>query len=93
MIKTLGDKKPGLNLKEHKQDLKDQIPININGNIEDISVFEYARWLCLVEGIVEIDKFVEKTGREFDCKPIPLLTYIDERTPAMIKDVRIAECI
>tara|TARA_R110000787_G_scaffold100723_2_gene205797 strand:+ start:1843 stop:2115 length:273 start_codon:yes stop_codon:yes gene_type:complete len=82
-----GDKKPGLNLSEHTQDRLDRLIFKE----EDMSVFELSRWLCLVEGIHEIDKFVTETGREFEAKPIPMLAYIDERTPAMIKDVRLVE--
>lgn len=89
-MKMIQDEYTEIDVNDYKDDLNETIMISDD---EEMSVFELARWLSLVEGITEIDKFAERNNiKTLDIKPIPMLKYVNERTPAMIKDVRFNEC-
>ena len=58
---------------------------------EEMSYYEFSRWLSLIEGVEFIDKKCKqlKLSDRNNCwiKPNALQKYIDERTPSMLFEV------
>ena len=61
------------------------------GEEHTMSLYEMARWCCLIEAVQVIDKFGTQKGITLDDmkweKPIAIQKYIDERTPSMIDEM------
>ena len=60
------------------------------GIVETMTVEEFSRWMCLVEAF----HFIFEKGKELNIdpekliKPNAIITYIQERMPAMLSDVK-----
>jgi hypothetical protein len=73
--------------------LKNLTKLETEANTHNMSYDEYARWLCLLEGISIVGKRVEQLkkrsiGSDVDwIKPLAFQKYIDERHPSMKSDL------
>jgi len=65
--------------------------ITPKGASHTMSLYEMARWCCLIEAVQVIDKFGSQKNIPLDNmkweKPIAIQKYIDERTPSMIDEM------
>tara|TARA_B100000809_G_C14611606_1_gene341329 strand:- start:122 stop:382 length:261 start_codon:yes stop_codon:yes gene_type:complete len=78
------------------ESIKNSKNINVNFNDEDMSAYELARWLLLVESIDIIDRKAKKMKVNLDdykqwVKPLAMQKYINERTNSMVADVVVKE--
>ena len=78
------------------ESIKNSKNINVNFNEEDMSAYELARWLLLVESIDIIDRKAKKMKVNLDdykqwVKPLAMQKYINERTNSMVADVVVKE--
>ena len=78
------------------ESIKNSKNINVNFNDEDMSAYELARWLLLVESIDIIKRKAEKMKVDLDeykqwVKPLAMQKYINERTNSMVADVVVKE--
>tara|TARA_B100000470_G_C19767818_1_gene381507 strand:- start:14 stop:274 length:261 start_codon:yes stop_codon:yes gene_type:complete len=78
------------------ESIKDSKNINVTFNDEDMSAYELARWLLLVESIDIIDRKAKKMKVDLDdykqwVKPLAMQKYINERTNSMVADVVVTE--
>lgn len=66
------------------------IKINTKKGVVDMTLTEFARWACLVEAYLFIDKKADELGVNpiNMLKPLAIERYIDERYHAMLSDVR-----
>lgn len=76
--------------------LENYITLNINGKDSVMSLDEYSRWLCLLEGIEFVSKRVDQLKKrsntpavdEIDwIKPLAFQKYIEERHESMKSDL------
>jgi len=61
---------------------------------ETMTLFELARWNCLLEAVEIIDSRIDeiefKTKRQANwVKPIAIQKYVDERTPSMLHELAV----
>ena len=78
------------------ESIKNSKNINVNFNNEDMSAYELARWLLLVESIDIIKRKADKMKVDLDeykqwVKPLAMQKYINERTNSMVADVVVKE--
>ena len=78
------------------ESIKDSKNINVTFNDTDMSAYELARWLLLVESIDIIDRKAKKMKVDLDdykqwVKPLAMQKYINERTNSMVADVVVTE--
>jgi len=67
--------------------------ININGEEQDMTLYEISRWASLMKGIDVIERRAQqlKINLEKDkswVKPLALQKYIDEETPGMVAEIK-----
>ena len=76
--------------------IKDSKNINVKFRDEDMTAYEQARWLLLIESVDIISRKAEKMNIDLDnykqwVKPLAMQKYINERTNSMIADVIVNE--
>jgi len=76
--------------------IKNSKNINVKFNGEDMSAYNMARWLLLVESIDIISRKAEKMKVDLDdykqwVKPLAMQKYVNERTNSMVADVVVSE--
>jgi len=66
-----------------------------NGQLEIMEEDEFVRWMCLIEGIIYINRYsddIELNSTDDEAllmKPIAIQAYLDERFLSMQHDVRV----
>ena len=67
--------------------------VNIAGL--DMSLYQGARWLCLVKGVDVIDRKAKQLKIDLNkdkkwVKPLALQKFINEETPSMVTEVKVS---
>lgn len=75
---------------------KKQIKVSCKTKEHDLTVHEYARWLCLIEGIELVAKKAQQMKvdlrNDLDwIKPLAFQKYIVERYESMVDEIKINE--
>jgi len=75
---------------------KKQIKVSCKTKEHDLTVAEYARWLCLIEGIELVAKKAQQMKMDLRndldwIKPLAFQKYIVERYESMVDEIRINE--
>ena len=74
-------------------DVDEAMPIEVNGEDETMTLYEVARWSCLIQGVDIINKKAQQLKINLDStkswvKPLALQKYIDEDTPSMVANIK-----
>ena len=74
-------------------DTKEKQTIELNGEEQEITLYEMSRWAALMKGIDVIEQRAGqlKINLEKDkswVKPLALQKYIDEETPSMVAEIK-----
>lgn len=74
-------------------DVSQPVVIGEGDEQEIMTLYEAARWSCLIEGIDVINKKARQLKIDLDSskswiKPLALQKYIDEDTPSMIANIK-----
>jgi hypothetical protein len=75
---------------------KKQIKVSCKTKEHDLTVDEYARWLCLIEGVELVAKKAQQMKMDLRnnldwIKPLAFQKYIVERYESMVDEVKIHE--
>tara|TARA_R110000751_G_scaffold306949_1_gene426850 strand:- start:861 stop:1139 length:279 start_codon:yes stop_codon:yes gene_type:complete len=67
--------------------------ITVNGETEQLTLYEMARWSSLMLGIDHIDQRARELKMDLDkdkswLKPLALQKYIEESTPGMVAEIK-----
>tara|TARA_Y100000310_G_C20600318_1_gene772665 strand:+ start:417 stop:677 length:261 start_codon:yes stop_codon:yes gene_type:complete len=80
------------------QRIKNSKNINVKFNGEQMTAYNLARWMLLMESVVIIEKSAKKMNIDLNdykqwVKPLAMQKYINERTQSMIADVVVKESV
>ena len=70
-------------------DIEEKVPVND----EELTLYEAARWISLIDGMRTIEKHARRLHIDINkgkniIKPLALQKYIDEATPGMIAQIK-----
>lgn len=74
-------------------DVSEPVEVEIDGKESTMTLYEMARWSCLIQGIDVIDRKARQLKINLDenkswVKPLALQKYIDEDTPSMVANIK-----